>query len=470
MRALWIALTLTLLLPAVAPADLSPASGTFIAEDECPLFQSKKKQTNPGNLKSQPGTSYAIREAIVSGGAPEWLRVTTDASSSPLRWVETSCGRTEDFKASGGGGNNGGGNNGGSGKCNTAGQHDSHVMAISWQPAFCETKSGKTECATLDSARFDSSHFALHGLWPNKDGCGIKYGFCGAVRKRPQGSMCAYPELDLTDEVRQALGVVMPSAEHGTCLQRHEWWKHGTCRDEDPNDYYQLTMRLLEEVNDSAFVQDFVQDHIGQTIRRADLEEAFDAAFGDGAHRRVKLSCKSKMLIEMQLSLPRELAAGATLAELLAAAAPRPGGGCDEFRIDDAPPAPEVGARIVDDAWVAAMLAGDLDAVVACYAEDAVLWGPNAPPAKGREAIRATFAGLLAANTVTGARFVEPHYESLGALSLAWGDFELTQAPKAGGDAVVVTGRYSAVAKKEGGRWVYVMDHASPHPAPPSQP
>ena len=45
--------------------------------------------------------------------------------------------------------------------------------------------------------------------------------------------------------------------------------------------------------------------------------------------------------------------------------------------------AAESGAQIVDGRWIAAVKAGDLAAVMKCYAADAVLWLPNAPAARG---------------------------------------------------------------------------------------
>ena len=60
------------------------------------------------------------------------------------------------------------------------------------------------------------------------------------------------------------------------------------------------------------------------------------------------------------------------------------------------------GAQAVDEAWRKAITANDLNAIMALYAEDAVMWLPDAPEAKGREAIRKAYADLLAANTVTG--------------------------------------------------------------------
>lgn len=125
------------------------------------------------------------------------------------------------------------------------------------------------------------------------------------------------------------------------------------------------------------------------------------------------------------------------------------------------------GAEGVDEAWRKAITGNDLNAVVSVYADDAVMWLPDAPEAKGREAIRKSYAGLLAANTVTGATLTNTHYESSGSLSVGWGNFTLTLSPKAGGDSVTLSGRFSVIAKKDGGKWVYVVDHASADPAPP---
>ncbi len=126
-----------------------------------------------------------------------------------------------------------------------------------------------------------------------------------------------------------------------------------------------------------------------------------------------------------------------------------------------------VGAQAVDEAWRKAITANDLDGIMAVYAKDAVMWLPDAPEAKGHKAIRESYAGLLAANTVTGATFANTHYENVGKLSLGWGDFTLTMTPKTGGAPVTLSGRFSVVARKEAGTWVYVVDHASSHPAPP---
>ena len=126
------------------------------------------------------------------------------------------------------------------------------------------------------------------------------------------------------------------------------------------------------------------------------------------------------------------------------------------------------GAQGVDEAWRKAITANELNAIMTLYSEDAVMWLPDAPEARGREAIRKAHADLLAANTVTAASLANTHYQISGDLSVGWGDFTLVLAPKAGGNPVSLSGRFSVIARKEDSKWVYVVDHASAHPAPPT--
>ncbi len=135
--------------------------------------------------------------------------------------------------------------------------------------------------------------------------------------------------------------------------------------------------------------------------------------------------------------------------------------------------AQDAGAKTVDTAWSKAMLAGDVDAVVACYAPDAVLWLPFAPKAVGTQQIRDAYAGMLSANTVVGATITNASYETRQDLSTGWGEFVLTlKAKKPDGATIVMKGRFVDVARQMNGRWVYVADQAStdPEPAPAPAP
>jgi len=123
------------------------------------------------------------------------------------------------------------------------------------------------------------------------------------------------------------------------------------------------------------------------------------------------------------------------------------------------------GTHSVDDAWAKAMQANDLDAVMKIYAPDAVAWFPDRKEARGTAAIRAAYQGLLSANTVTAVSESAIGRRTIGKTSVGWGNFSMTLQPKAGGAPVVMTGRFSEVAERRNGHWVYVVDHASAEPA-----
>ena len=125
------------------------------------------------------------------------------------------------------------------------------------------------------------------------------------------------------------------------------------------------------------------------------------------------------------------------------------------------------GSQAVDEAWTKAVLANDLEAVMACYAPDAVAWFPGDAEAKGEKAIRAAYVNLLK-DTVKEAKLSDTHYRTFGKTSVGWGHFSMTLVPKAGGAPVTMAGRFTEVAEEKGGKWVYVADHASAEPPPPA--
>jgi uncharacterized protein (TIGR02246 family) len=138
-------------------------------------------------------------------------------------------------------------------------------------------------------------------------------------------------------------------------------------------------------------------------------------------------------------------------------------------RGEDAPKAAAKvgGSQVVDEAWTKAVLANDLEAVMACYAPDAVAWFPGDAEAKGEKAIRAAYVNLLK-DTVKDAKLSDTHYRTFGKTSVGWGHFSMTLVPKAGGAPVTMAGRFTEVAMEKDGKWVYIADHASAEPPPPA--
>jgi uncharacterized protein (TIGR02246 family) len=128
--------------------------------------------------------------------------------------------------------------------------------------------------------------------------------------------------------------------------------------------------------------------------------------------------------------------------------------------------AQEEGAQSVDQAWKKAILAGDVDALIACYATDAVGWFSDFAPAKGKEAIRQVYITFFQANIVKDVTFTNTHYHLCGDMAVGWGEYTFITTNKAGDNKMTSTGRFTEVAKKENGKWVYAVDHASDNPAP----
>lgn len=119
------------------------------------------------------------------------------------------------------------------------------------------------------------------------------------------------------------------------------------------------------------------------------------------------------------------------------------------------------GAKQVDEAMAKALKANDLEAIMATYAEDAVFFPPGEMAQKGRAAIRAGFAGLLAAYRIVDFTVSDTHYAGGGDVSVAWGFYTLSVVPKGRGEPMRWEGRYSLVAKRRAGKWLAVSDHAS---------
>jgi ribonuclease T2 len=208
------------------------------------------------------------------------------------------------------------------------------VLAISWQPAFCETRPDKPECESQTEDRFDARNFALHGLWPqprSRDYCGVDE---ATVRTDENGDWRDLPEPELPAELWAELQAAMPGTQSG--LERHEWIKHGTCYDGDAEDYFADSLDMLEAINDSAVAQLFASA-IGQRLTQAEIRAAFNAAFGQGAGERVRVSCTNdgnrRLITELTIGLTGNIDGPGSIADRLLDARPTDGG-CDGGVVD----------------------------------------------------------------------------------------------------------------------------------------
>lgn len=325
-----------------------PISGSFLAVRGCGAFVSKNRLTNPDHSRIVAGRTYRVIERNRPDN-PSHYRIVLDTANPKERWVDRDCGRFDPrLPEEGEGGTNGGGQDEEpgnhcpvppirTGSCNTCGEADSNVLALSWQPAFCESHRDKQECKTRDPNAFQARNFTLHGLFPNRNNCGISFGFCGHVagEVKPFTNLPAVP---LDASTSRSLAVVMPSFAAGSGLERHEWHKHGTCSGFTPDEYFSVSASLAQQFNQSGMAA-FVAAHIGREIRKRDFYDEIDRNLGPGARDRVELDCDNadrRVLEEITITLPAAIPLNADLPALLRQAQPRaPGNKCgDKLFID----------------------------------------------------------------------------------------------------------------------------------------
>jgi len=116
-----------------------------------------------------------------------------------------------------------------------------------------------------------------------------------------------------------------------------------------------------------------------------------------------------------------------------------------------------------------AVLAGDFDAAVAMYAEDAVWMAPDAPAIEGRAAIRATMQ-LEPGITLQDFTITSSEIDGYGDLAFDRGTWSQTYITEGAAEPVTVIGKYVVIARKQlDGSWLWTVDiwnSDAPRPQP----
>ena len=185
---------------------------------------------------------------------------------------------------------------------------DSYLLALTWLPTFCATGSHPSLPECKLAANGDEHPLALHGLWPDWD-------INGDGRRDAADDFC--------------LAAVMPGVASG--LERHEWWKHGTCSGLPANDYFESAVLLTRQVQRSTLAQ-LIQRSAGKSVERKALLAAFAQEFGTDAGRALTLDCgkteHGMALLELRIRLKRDQLAEGLNPESLAIPAKPPKGDC----------------------------------------------------------------------------------------------------------------------------------------------
>ena len=297
----------------------------FEATSTCPALQSIRRKTNPGNISIVSGQTYQATEKNKLDAT--YYRLKIDDAEPSLRWVATNCGKLLGDSA---GGNSGGGN--------PDLENLANLLAISWQPAFCETRPNKIECKTQNKERFDAENFTLHGLWPQPRSnvyCGVNNQIIELDKSKKWSKL---PPIDLSDKLFEELAIKMPGV--ASDLHLHEWYKHGTCYSQTPEEYYRESLILLDQVNNS-LVQDLFASNIGQQITDEQIGAQLVGAFGDGVDDKVRIRCKEdnfprnrNMIVELWLNLDGTIEDSTQISELFETA-PRAQSRCSVAEVDE---------------------------------------------------------------------------------------------------------------------------------------
>lgn len=202
----------------------------------------------------------------------------------------------------------------------SASAEDSYLLVLTWQPGFCADHPASAECKSV------TPRLVLHGLWPDWDvnGDGKRDSADGtcvstdgrqailAVEQLGSDAWPRLPPVSLSEASRGDLALVMPGVAAG--LDRHEWWKHGTCSGLKPDDYFATATLLARQVERGRLAKLLVAT-AGASIARNRLLDAFAEDFGKGAARALTLDCEktgaATALIEIRIRLKRaEIAQG----------------------------------------------------------------------------------------------------------------------------------------------------------------
>jgi len=286
-------------------AHAKKIGGCFEATQSCEAFQSFRKKTNPNNIRLDENTQYKVLESSKKMKA---YRIQIDGLDKSARWVSRSCG---DWLQS----------------CTLQGEQitnkrakkkykgKQYLLALTWQPAFCEGRPRKKECKTQTRNRYDAKHWSLHGLWPqprNNTYCNVSDVDKGIDRNKKWHLL---EPVKLSQKTAQALAFTMPGMASN--LHRHEWIKHGTCYGKDAEAYYADSIYLTEQINNSAVGALFTRN-VGNKVSLKEVRQRFDQAFGKGSGKKVNLKCDRKGLIsELWINLKGEISDQIPMASLL---------------------------------------------------------------------------------------------------------------------------------------------------------
>lgn len=165
-----------------------------------------------------------------------------------------------------------------------AGAFDHYVLALSWSPGWCATRSQGPDAPQCAPGR--RLGFVVHGLWPQ--------------RGHDWPEWCETAKADPSHRDSRAMEDVMPSAG----LAWHQWKKHGRCSGLSGADYYWTVRRAA----DSIAIPPLPGMPAGDLrLDARAIEDAFIGANSGLTRDGITVTCRDGRLAEVRICLTRDL-------------------------------------------------------------------------------------------------------------------------------------------------------------------
>lgn len=111
------------------------------------------------------------------------------------------------------------------------------------------------------------------------------------------------------------------------------------------------------------------------------------------------------------------------------------------------------------DTWVVAVEAGDIDALLALRTEDVVQYPPDAPIARGKQALEDFYRGLYAQFSVSGSFDGPAEIVMDDGWAFYISEYTLNISPQAGGETAEEQGKIILICEKQpDGSWLWAHE------------
>lgn len=103
--------------------------------------------------------------------------------------------------------------------------------------------------------------------------------------------------------------------------------------------------------------------------------------------------------------------------------------------------------------WRSGWLAGDVDALIALFADDPVLLAQGQPAVTGRDAIRSLYEAVLSEFRFTSETTLN-EVDACGDLGYVWSTYRLSATPKGRGNSITSAGKSVFIVRRQrNGTW-----------------